>query len=452
MTGMARKKVIRARTSLLLDHPFFGSLCMRMVPREDSACRTAWTDGRTLAYNPSYVAGLSESQVLGMLAHTVMHPACQHHVRRNGRDAGLWNAACDHAINWILLEAGFTLPPGHLDNPAYRGMCADAVYAELAAGRGGDGMPTDEAGEGREMGEEETLDASGRPGKAGDDGEEGEPAQTSDSAAAMAENSETGEAGETGDETDEVCLDQSGDPGGSGEVRDASGHETGGGQSGDETDQEWAIALADAARQAHETGDLPGSLARLVRDLLAPRLDWRELLSRFISQRARDDYSWTPPNRRFLHMNIVLPSLSHRKLPEVVLALDTSGSVGDREMDQFAAELSGLLETYDTTVHVVCCDARLTSARTFSRADLPLDIDPVGGGGTDYRPVFDWVEGEGVDPACLVYLTDMECPRFPEREPDYPVLWARVGGGGNIPPFGEVVKVACDDTHMKESA
>ncbi|MUM78690.1 hypothetical protein GKC30_13700 [Pseudodesulfovibrio sp. F-1] len=436
----SRKKVIRARTSLLLDHPFFGSLCMRMEPKEDRSCRTAWTDGRVLAFNPAYVDSLSEAQVLGMLAHTVMHPACQHHVRRNGRDAGLWNVACDHAINWVLLDAGFTLPPGHLDNPAYRGMSADAIYAELSSVRGSDGMPSEGYGEGRETGQEEQREVLPTPGDTDDGGDPGEGADSGDGAAKAAED---GDAGGEGGEDESQAQDQGeGDPGGSGEVRDALDHAQGGGSSDDETDQEWKIALADAVRQARECGELPGGLARLVREQLAPRLDWRELLSRYISERARDDYSWSPPNRRFLHMNVVLPSLSHRRLPEVVLALDTSGSVDEREMDMFAAELSGLLETYDTTVHVLCCDAGLTSVRTFSRSDLPLEIEPVGGGGTDYRPVFDWVAAEGVIPACLVYLTDMECSRFPEREPEYPVLWARVGGGGTAAPFGEIVEVA----------
>ncbi|MFH1914542.1 MAG: VWA-like domain-containing protein [Pseudomonadota bacterium] len=440
----ARKKVVRARTSLLLDHPFFGSLCMRMEPREDRACRTAWTDGRVLAYNPAFVEGLSEAQVLGMLAHTVMHPACQHHVRRNGRDAGLWNAACDHAINWVLLDAGFTLPPGHLDDSAYRGMSADAIYAELAAVRGSDGMPSEGTGDGRETGEKEQHEVLPSPGDTDEQGEPGEPADSGDGEGKAGDDGDGGGEGgdDDGDQEAQMQSEMSGDPGGTGEVRDSRDLDAGGGPSGDETDQEWEIALADAVRQARESGELPGGLERLVRELLTPRLDWRELLSRYISERARDDYSWTPPNRRFLHMNVILPSLSHRRLPEVVLALDTSGSVDDRELEQFVAELSGLLETYDTTVHVLCCDAGLTSVRTFSRADLPLEIEPVGGGGTDYRPVFDWVAAEGVVPACLVYLTDMECPRFPEREPEYPVLWARVGGGGTVPPFGDMVEVA----------
>ncbi len=224
-------------------------------------------------------------------------------------------------------------------------------------------------------------------------------------------------------------------------MRDSEQDIEGGASDEGATDEKWELALAQAAQQARDMGDLPGSLERLVREMLNPKLDWQELLERFISERARDDYSWTPPNKRFLHMDIILPSLSHRKLPEVIVAIDTSGSVTEPEINQFGAEISGILENYDTTVHVTYCDSIITGAQSFGRHDLPLELVPEGGGGTDYRPVFDWVEREGMDPACLVYLTDMECMHFPEQEPEYPVLWARVGGGGKTPPFGDMIDI-----------
>jgi len=430
-----RRKLLKARTSLLLDHPFFGSLCLRMEPVEDSACATAWTDGCTLAYNPKYVSGLSDDQVQGLMAHTVMHPACQHHVRRCGRDARLWNMACDHAINWILLDAGITLPPKYLDNPAHHGLTADEIYAELKAESGSQDRPSLSSGDGEAEGEAEW---DGLPGdtKEGDD-----LGGDLESGTGEAGGDDHVDDGVSGDDPADGAGDNSGDPGGSGEVRDAQRDVEGGSSLESGTDELWELALAQAAQQARDMGDLPGGLERLVTEVLSPRLDWQELLEKFISERARDDYSWTPPNKRYLHMDVILPSLSHRKLPEVVLALDTSGSVSGREMDQFAAELSGILETFDTTIHVAYCDMQLVGSDTFGRIDLPLELSPEGGGGTDYRPVFKWVESLGIDPACLVYLTDMECMHFPEREPEYPVLWARTGGGGKVPPFGDVIDI-----------
>ena len=428
------KKIVRARTGLLLEHPFFGSLCLRMEPREDPGCATAWTDGRTLAYNPIYVAGLRDEQVRGLMAHTVMHPACQHHTRRGGRDHDLWNMACDHAINWILLDAGITLPPKHLDDPAYHGLSADEIYAELHTLRTEEQRPSPVQGEGEADGEVELdgLDTSAGDGEGL--GEDGSPA---------AGDSGGGEPGDGADEGDQAedGSERTGDPGGSGEVRDGERQAEGGASDESGADEQWELALAQAAQQARECGDLTGGLERLVREVLAPKLDWRELLARYIDDRARDDYSWTPPSKRFLDLDIILPSLSNRKLPEVVLAIDTSGSVTEAEMARFGAELSGLLESFETTVHVVYCDCEVKGAESFDRADLPLDLNPLGGGGTDFRPAFSWVEDQGLDPACLVYLSDLECRRFPEREPGYPVLWARVGKDGAVPPFGDVINI-----------
>lgn len=431
----ARRKLIKARTRLLLEQPFFGSLCLRMEPKEDRHCATAWTDGRTLAYNPGYVKGLRDEQVQGLMAHTVMHPACQHHTRRKGRDHNLWNAACDHAINWILLDAGIQLPPKHLDNPAYHGLTADEIYSELHSHKTEEERPSLSDGEGETEGE---IDWDGVQGETGEGEDLGD---NSDTGAGEVGGDGQIEDGAAGDDPGGVGSEQSGDPGGSGEVRDGEQQTEGGASDESGSDDMWELALAQAAQNAREIGDLPGSLERLINDVLNPKLDWQELLSRYISDRARDDYSWTPPNKRFLHLDVILPSLSHQKLPEVVLVIDTSGSVTVAEMDQFAAEVSGILEAFDTTIHVVYCDSEVKGAHVFGRCDLPLELSPEGGGGTDFRPPFTWVEREGLDPACLVYLTDMECLNFPEREPEYPVLWAQVGQGGKIPPFGDIIEI-----------
>ena len=431
----AHAKLIKARTGLLLEHPFFGSLCLRMEPKPDPTCDTAWTDGKTFAFNPGFVTGLSDAQLKGLVAHTVMHPACQHHVRRNGRDPSMWNQACDYAINGILIDAGITLPPKYLDDPSYQGMSADDIYSELRSFHPEEEKPSLSEGEGTEDGAVDMQDMDGK-GKDGDGLGEGTDSNGGDAGGeGEIDDSLGGESGEDGN------ADGHGDPGGSGEVRDAPDSERGGGSDESPSDEEWELALAQAAQSAREVGELPGALERLINDVLHPKLDWQELLSRYISDRARDDYSWTPPSKRFLHLDVVLPSLSHQKLPEVVLAIDTSGSVTEAEMNQFAAEVSGILESFDTTIHVVYCDSEVKHSDTFGRCDLPLEIRPEGGGGTDFRPAFAWVEKEGLDPACLVYLTDLECLSFPDREPDYPVLWAQVGQGGKVVPFGDVIEI-----------
>jgi predicted metal-dependent peptidase len=157
---------------------------------------------------------------------------------------------------------------------------------------------------------------------------------------------------------------------------------------------------------------------------------------------ARNDYSWTPPNRRYLSQGFYLPSLRSEELPEIVIAVDTSGSVTAEELAQFAAEISGILEAYDTTITVIYCDTGINGdPEIFTREDMPLKLNAKGGGGTDFRPPFAWVQKQGLTPACLIYLTDMACSSFP-FDPGYPVLWAKIGTWkSNPPPFGEVIEI-----------
>ncbi len=112
----------------MLDHPFFGSLLFRLKGRESRSIPTMATDGVSLYFNPDFVDTLNSATLAGVLAHEVMHPALQHHVRRSGRDPMRWNEACDYAINPLLLDAGLSLPNGVLVDHRFRGMSAEQIY------------------------------------------------------------------------------------------------------------------------------------------------------------------------------------------------------------------------------------------------------------------------------------------------------------------------------------
>ena len=436
MDKKAYQKVIRARAGLILDHPFFGHLALRLRLVEDGKCDTAWSDGRIMAYNPVYIKILSRDKLKGLMGHVVMHPACRHHLRRNGREPRLWNMACDHAINWLLLEAGLTLPDGYLDDPDLRGKTADDIYARLKAERSRDRaddqdrrVEKESATAAEEVDVPDVKPRAGRRQRAG---------QTDESSATADEGAVT----DAPDPDDDRHEQNPGDPGRSGEVRDAPGADDASGGFGEETDEEsqWRINLAQAAARARSMGDLPAGLERWVERMLSPRLDWRQLLGRFIQALARCDYAWMPPNRRYLHQGLYLPSMRSTDLPEVVVAVDTSGSVAPGEMDQFAAELSAILETCAQTVHLLYCDSRVARVETLNRQDLPLSLTAQGGGGTDFRPAFDWVKDQGLSPLCMIYLTDLACNRYPQS-PGYPVLWAHMGAVGQTPPFGETIAI-----------
>jgi predicted metal-dependent peptidase len=168
-----------------------------------------------------------------------------------------------------------------------------------------------------------------------------------------------------------------------------------------------------------------------VDDLLAPSLSWRALLAQFLSQTARDDYSYQRPSRREGAM--ILPRLRSAEV-DVVVALDTSGSISDAEMAGFLAEINALKGQLRARVTLLACDAQLARDapwrfEPWQEFTLPRHFE--GGGGTNFSPVFDWVERQGEPPGALVYFTDAE-GEFPAREPSYPVLWL-VKGNAPVP-------------------
>jgi hypothetical protein len=125
------RKLTRARTQLLLNQPFFGTLCLRLklVPGE---LPTMATDGRRIVYDPAFVDELTPTELEAVLAHEVLHCALGHHCRRGVRDPRLWNEAADLAVNPILMGNGFTLPAGALLDPAFDDLSAEEIYARLS--------------------------------------------------------------------------------------------------------------------------------------------------------------------------------------------------------------------------------------------------------------------------------------------------------------------------------
>src|SRR3954452_13115257 len=121
-------RIQKSRTTLLLDHPFFGTLLFRLGAKPSGSVATMATDGVSLFYNPDFVETLNAAELAGVLAHEVMHPALQHHTRRADRDRERWNIACDYAINPLLLDAGLTLPKDVLIDHRFRGMSAERIY------------------------------------------------------------------------------------------------------------------------------------------------------------------------------------------------------------------------------------------------------------------------------------------------------------------------------------
>ena len=192
----------------------------------------------------------------------------------------------------------------------------------------------------------------------------------------------------------------------------------------------------DATRQA---GRLSRNFERHFSPQLTPRLPWRQMLARHAGQLARDDYSYQRTSTR-REGPAIYPSLRGREI-DLVAALDVSGSVSDPEIAQFVSEVNVLKGALRARITLLACDAVLSE-------DSPKVFEPweplappgqvTGGGGTSFRPVFDWVGRQDRAPDLLLYFTDA-CGQYPQSEPYYPVLWL-VKGRAAV-PWGERVQL-----------
>lgn len=371
--------MIKARANLVMAHPFFGTLALRLKMVEDPSIKTASCNGMSIRYNPKFVSKLPLSKVQGLIAHEVMHPAFLHHTRRGSRNKKKWNIACDYAINTILHNAGFDLPNGECLDPAYNGMTAEHIYTLLP----------DDPNDGN-----------------GNDPNDG-----------------------NGNDTD---------PGGDGGVDDSPNSQNGGGSQSQQNHEEaeWKVAVAQAAHVAKQAGNLPGDIERMIEELFEPVLPWRSILRRFMTEKCNDDFSWKRGNRRFIAQGLYLPSrLSDDAMGEIVIVIDTSGSISEKELTEFGSEIKSIVdEVRPSKVRVIYCDSRIAHIDEFGPDD-ELQFAAHGGGGTDFRPPFRWLEENQIVPRALVYLTDGYGP-FPEQEPDFPVMWA-INNHDVTPPHGE---------------
>jgi predicted metal-dependent peptidase len=402
----AEQKLVRARTQLLLNHPFFGTLCVRLklVP---GSVPTMATDGRRIVYNPTFVDELKPAELEGVLAHEVLHCALAHHCRRGQREPELWNQAADYAVNPILLASQIVLPAGVLVDPAFANLSAEEIYVRLMNRQNSEGTP----------------DSTDEPSGAGAGASEPGPTASNSSS-----------------DHEPPPMPH---PGAVGEVMDAVGDDgkTASQAERQRQEREWGIAAEQAIRSAKTCGHEPAGVERALAEERSGRIDWRSVLRDFISASRPADYSWTPPNRRHVGRGLYLPSVVRSGVGEIVIAVDTSGSIGTDELNQFAAEITAIAEEVQPDcIHVVYCDASVDSVQEFAPPESVV-LSPKGGGGTDFRPPFEWVEQQRLAPACLIYLTDLCCRSYPEP-PEYPVLW--VTDSRRTAAFGETLRIVAD--------
>jgi predicted metal-dependent peptidase len=505
---MIDERMRKARSELILAQPFYGALAMRLVLQEWTGNDTMATDGTTLFYSKQFLDQHPEEIITFAVAHEVSHCAMKHHTRRNNRDPKLWNIAADHVINNMLRRTpGFKCPEWAICDARFHGMSVDEVYRILQdemqkpepqpqpnEPQDDAGEPDDNSASGDKGDENEASDSPSANGESGDDDDsassdqpdggppdDGEGDSPSDAdagedhadddeneadankaasseddsepadGAADQENGEHEASGNGPSDQEGNHAPQSpascGDPGGCGEVLDAApAHDPG---KLAEIEAEWEVATRQAVNVARrQAGGTPGHLQSIVDDLNKPRVDWREVMRRFVDPSATRDYTWRMPNRRFLATGDIIPGLIDDGVHHVVWITDTSGSIDKIALQQCRAEVQAALdEGAIDKLTVLDCDAKVQRTAVFEKGDL-VQFTSFGGGGTEFQPAWDWIEKNVDDAACAVYFTDL-CPNGDKfgRDPGIPVLWAAYGHPQVLKmqmpkiKFGEIIDV-----------
>lgn len=197
-----------------------------------------------------------------------------------------------------------------------------------------------------------------------------------------------------------------------------------------------------SAAAAKSQGKLPAGLERFIKGAMKPEVDWRERLRMFVSKQFPTNQSWAKPNRRHLWQDLYLPYTEKTGVGEIMVVLDTSGSISfdnpKSEGAQFYAEVRAIFEdVMPSKLRVVYCDAEVAGHDVFEQGEEPM-LKPRGGGGTDFRPPFKMVDREGLDIQCLIYLSDLY-GSFPDQAAPYPVMW--VSTTDVVAPWGETIRI-----------
>lgn len=424
-------KISAARTRLIIDNPFLGALVLRLpvVAADPSWCDTTATDARKFFYNPAYIDALDPDETQFALAHEALHCALSHFARRGHRDKRKWDIACDLAINPLLHAEGFKLPAGVLMMDGFEGMTAEEIYPSIED-------TFEEECHDKHVYDSDS-DVNPKP-QEGDRGEGSEPEQNTDTKSKSrpnqshdSEQSGQSSAGSENTEQSQGAMD--------GAMKGATQPPPLTTTEKEQLATQWQQRLAGAAQQAMQAGKLGGSLARLVDYFLQPQLPWRNLLAHYMSLNARDDYSYSRPSSR-RGDPAIYPALRSGEV-NIVVALDTSGSISDADMQEFVSELDAIKSHVKARITLLACDTQLETDgpwiyEPWEAFELPKKF--TGGGGTEFAPVFDWVATCDTQPDLLIYFTDAK-GNIPDQLPAYPVLW--LVKGKELVPWGQRIQL-----------
>jgi predicted metal-dependent peptidase len=385
--------ISRIQLQLMLNQPYLASAVARLplIPvNNPDHVPTMSTDGYHIFVNPSFCDELSEPEIMGVLAHEVMHCLLGHIDRRGDRDHNIWNKAIDHATNLFLIQMEFQLPKEGLFDRKYIGMTAEEIYEEICNG------------------------INSKP----QEGEE-----------------EGSSFDEHVDENHIISQLYAGDKPSPSDLKRLR----------KQLVEETRSAMAEKG-----IGKIAGMFDDELNMSVSDDVPWQHLLARFFTGLRKNDYRTFPFNKKHLWRKIYLPSIGAPGPEHIVVAIDTSGSMGADELSKILGELNQLKSTAECRMTLIQCDAEIQDIKEYNSWEIAdIDFDNYGfrgRGGTTFEPVFDWIEKEvlnlGQRPDALFYLTDGYAG-YGMQEPPYQVMWILTSSSIEPEqiPFGETIRM-----------
>jgi len=393
LDAVVREKLITARVGLLLRASFFGKLATRLkLVNADEWCHTAATDGRNFYYNSSFVNDLKPKEVEFLFGHEVLHCVYDHMNRRGDRDPQLWNIADDYCVNADLKKhrvGEFITTVPCLYESKYEGMCAEEVYDDLYENA-------------------EKIDISELVNKLLDDHMEDE-----------------------GDS--EGSGNKEGDKKGNGRPKISQ-------EEKDKIRDEIKEAVLAAAAASDGAGNLPAGVKRLIQDMTAPKMNWREFLRMQLESTIKSDFTWMRASRRGWHMDAVMPGMKNDEMIDIAVSIDTSGSIDAKMLRDFLSEIQGIMDSFPAyRIHIVSFDTNTYNPQQFDSENLDsiCDYEPKGGGGTDFDCVFNYFKENDIQPKRHIMFTD-GYPYGSWGDEQYcDTVFIIHGNTTVVPPFGQ---------------
>ena len=377
------QKISQAKAKLLVNYPLFGTIASKVELVKNDDIQSFKSNGIKLEYNSDFLNSLEIAEMEFVFANGAMHASLAHEARKNGRSGWLWQLATDYAINDMLVENGLQKPHRAHYSKRFSGMYAEEIYAELKE----DILRDELEYEADDI--EDTQDNSDKKNNPKD-------SQLSQ---------------EKQHNSQDVELSQE-----------------------EQLFEEFAKAKID---EAQKDGEIPASMARFFKLTCKSKIDWRDELKAALDKFYRDDYTLLPPSKKLLYSGIYLPSSKSQRF-KFVVAIDSSGSVDEALLGIFLSELNFIMNTFSNFhLDLLVCDDRIQTHKTFYSGDI-LDVELRGGGATDFRAVFEFIESELEDVKLLLYFSDLDGV-FPKDSPMYEVKW--IAPKDVHVPFGEVIVI-----------